>query len=364
MVAATVAGAALLPAATVTIVPRSDEVGPVDYVIEVADAEPSRGIETATAEVVASGTYTVQEPASGTVVLYNWTFFPVDVPAGTFVAAGEQAFATQAAVTVPRGQLTGAGTIAAGDIAVAVVAAAAGPAGNVAADAINVVVDPSIDARLRGFPENPEPRVLNPEPTAGGVDATGPEITQEDVDIARAALREDLAARVAEAIGTADPDLITVEAPRSDPTIQLPEGLAGMRDEERVEITGELAWEVVRAEPTAVSEEARARLMADGSLLPDGHELLQDSIEVELGQAALADGVLTVTATVSARSIGRIDLDEVRRRIEGRTAEEAEAALADLGSVSVELWPGWAATVPELEWRVEIRVGEMPEDGA
>ena len=363
LVAATVAAAALLPAATVTIVPRSDEIGPVDYQIEVTDAERSTGTARATAEVVASGSYTIQEPASGSVVLYNWTFVPVDVPAGTFVAAGEQAFATQADVRVPRGQLTGAGTIAAGDIAVAVVAAAPGPAANVAAEAINVVVDQSVDARLRGFPENPQPRVLNPEPTSGGVDTTGPEITQADVDAAVTAVREDLASQVAEATDTADPDLIAVVAPPGEAVIEVPEGLVGTRDTERVEIGGELAWEVVRADPAEVIEEARRRLIEDTARLPAGHEYLEDSVEVELDQASLAEGVLTVPATVTARSIGRIDLDEVRTRIAGRSAEEAEAALADLGTVSVELWPGWAATVPELDWRVEILIQERVENG-
>jgi hypothetical protein len=265
---------------------------------------------------------------------------------------------------VPRGQLTGAGTIAAGDIAVAVVAAAPGPAGNVAADAINVVVNQSVDARLRGFPENPQPRVLNPEPTSGGVDTTGPEITQADVEAAVTAVREDLAAQVAEATDTADPDLIAVAAPPGEPVIEEPEGLVGTRDTERVEIGGELAWEVVRADPATVIEEARTRLLEDPARLPAGHEYLEGSVEVELGPASLADGVLTVPATVTARSIGRIDLDEVRSRIAGRSAAEAEAALADLGTVSVELWPGWAATVPELEWRVEIRVAENLEEGA
>ena len=363
LVAATVAAAALLPAATVTIVPRSDEIGPVDYQIEVTDAERSTGTARATAEVVASGSYTIRQPASGSVVLYNWTFVPVDVPAGTFVAAGEQAFATQADVRVPRGQLTGAGTIAAGDIAVAVVAAAPGPAANVAAEAINVVVDQSVDARLRGFPENPQPRVLNPEPTSGGVDTTGPEITQADVDAAVTAVREDLASQVAEATDTADPDLIAVVAPPGEAVIEVPEGLVGTRDTERVEIGGELAWEVVRADPATVIEEARTRLLEDPAFLPAGHEYLEDSVEVELDQASLAEGVLTVPATVTARSIGRIDLDEVRTRIAGRSAEEAEAALADLGTVSVELWPGWAATVPELDWRVEILIQERVENG-
>ena len=364
LVAAAVAGAALLPAATVTIVLRSDEIGPVTYEIEVTDAERAGDTATATVDVVATGTYSVQQPASGAVVLYNWTYVPVDVPAGTFVAAGEQAFATQADVTVPPGELTAGGQIAAGDIGVAVVAAAAGPAGNVGAEAINVVVNQSIDAQLRGFPNNPEPRVLNPEATSGGVDSTGPEITQADVDAAVASLRQDLASQVAEAIGTADPDEIFVEVPRAEPAISVPEGIVGMRDQERVEISGELAWEVVRADPATVVEDARARLLADVALVPAGQELLEDSVDVRLGAASLADGALIVPAEVTARSVATIDLAGARDRIAGLTADEAEAALADLGDVSVELWPGWAATVPELEWRVEILIEEGTADGS
>lgn len=363
VVAATVAGAALLPAAAVTIVPRSDEIGPVTYEIDVADAERSSGTATATAVVTATGTYTTQQPAAGSVVLFNWTYVPVDVPAGTFVAAGEQAFATQADVTVPAGTLTAGGQIAAGEIPVAVVAAAPGPAGNVAANAINVVVNPSIDARLRGFPNNPESRVLNPDPTVGGIDTTGPEIIQADVDTAVATLGEDLSLQVTDAIGAANPDEIFVEAPRGEPSITLPDGLVGTRDQAQVEISGELPWEVVRADPATVTEVARARLMADPAMIPAGQELLEDSMQVRLGQALLADGTLTVPAEVTARSVTAIDLADVRSRIAGRSGDEAEAVLSDLGTVSVDLWPGWVATVPELEWRVEILVAESAAEG-
>ena len=41
-----------------------------------------------------------------------------------------------------------------------------------------------VDQRLRGFPNNTERLVLNPEATAGGIDTTGTEITQADVDTA------------------------------------------------------------------------------------------------------------------------------------------------------------------------------------
>ncbi len=131
VIGAVVLGATVLPAATVTLVPASEPLGPVAYEIRIDDPVQQSGTVEATAPVTATGTYPIQVAATGTVVLYNWTFAPVTVPAGTFVAAGEQAFATQAEVVVPRGRLTGDGRIGAGDIAVAVAAAVAGPAANV-----------------------------------------------------------------------------------------------------------------------------------------------------------------------------------------------------------------------------------------
>jgi hypothetical protein len=47
--------------------------------------------------------------------------------------------------------------------------------------------------------------------------------------------------------------------------------------------------------------------------------------------------------------------------VRGLTEEEAEADLAHLGEVDVRLWPGWVDRVPELEWRIELRVTEEPQ---
>lgn len=355
LIGALVAGATILPAATVTIAPRTEDVGPVPYSVTIDDPERITGTATATAEVVATGTYAIREPAAGVVILFNWTFFPVNVPAGTFVAAGEQAFATQADVTVPRGRLTGQGTIAAGDAEVAVVAAAPGPAANVAAEAINVVVNEDVDDRLGGVPENPQPRVLNPEPTAGGIDTSGSEITQADVDEAVEAVRTELAAQIADASGP-EGGRIAVSAEPAEPVIEGVDGLVGTRDPADTEIRGTQAWELIAVDTETVTERGTEMFLADEGVVPDGRELLADTVSVLVGDATLQGASLTIDVTVSARATSAVDADEVRRRIAGRTAEEAEAAIADLGDASVELWPGWVTTVPGMAWRVDLRI--------
>jgi hypothetical protein len=354
LVAGIVAGATLLPTATVTIVPRSVPVN-ATYELIVADPDRESGTVEARAAIVASGSYEVLEPGGGTVTFRNFNIGTVEVPAGTLVAAGEQAFETTETVAVPSGSLTSSGTIAAGEGSAPVLAAAPGPGGNVEAGAIDTVLSRNVAARLRGFPQNNARLVINAEPTTGGVDASGPEITEADVDAAVVALRAELR-RLADA---ASPDpgggRLAVETDPEEPAIEVPEDLVGTRDVPETEIAGTLAWEVVVVDPDDLEDEAAGRLASD-PLLPEGHDLRPESVSVELGAPVLRGGEVVVAAAVDALTTPRIERDEILARIIGRSAPEAELALADLGEADVTLWPGWVATVPELEFRVDVRV--------
>jgi len=351
-----VAGAAILPAATITLVPRSEPIGPVPYVVEIEDPERLSGSAEASTTVTATDTFEILRRATGEVLLFNWTPSPVSVPAGTFVAAGVQAFATQADVVVPRGQITSDGRIAAGDIAVAVEAAEPGPEANVGADEINVVVNENVDAQLRGFAEISEPRVLNPDATSGGRDETGPMISQADVDAAVEALRTELLDQVADALVERDDDIV-VQSELGEPAVEGADELVGAHEDE-AQLTATLEWEAFAADPADVLEAAREQFDADPGILPQGHVLLADSVELARQEATLAGGTMRVDVTATGLSAADIDPAEVLARAVGRTPDEAEAALADLGTATVELWPGWVSTVPGTEWRIDLRLAE------
>ena len=351
------AGAAMLPGATVTIDPATEDIGPVPYVIEVAQPERLSGTAEASATVTATGEYQTLEPATGEVVLFNWTFFPQPIGAGTLVAAGDQAFATQADVVVPRGSLTAEGTIQAGEVTVAVAASAAGPAGNVGPNEIDTVLSQNADARLQGFPENGQRRVTNPEATSGGVDESGTEITQADVDAAVEALTADLQGEVDDALAD-QADAIVVQPEPADPTIEGLDELAGTRDQAEATIDGSLPWEAWTADRAEVTEAARRQFANDPAQVPSGHELLPDSIDVAVHEASIAGESMRVDVTATGRSAAAIDTNEVADRIAGLAPDEAEAALEDLGHATVELWPDWVASVPTMGWRIEVRVAE------
>jgi hypothetical protein len=59
---------------------------------------------------------------------------------------------------------------------------------------------------------------------------------------------------------------------------------------------------------------------------------------------------------VSAAAVADVDRDAIAETIGGMTVAQARSALAGIGSVEVDLWPGWVDRVPELGWRVSIDV--------
>jgi hypothetical protein len=356
-----VLGAFVLPAATIAVVPRSEPLGPVRYDILIEDPRRIAGAAEAVATVTATGTYPIQASATGTVVFLNWNVVDVEVPAGTLVAAGEQAFETTGTVVVPHGTLTDEGTIKAGEGAADIVAAAVGPAANVAQGTITTVLSRETDIRLRGFANNNNPRVVNPAATAGGVDTTGPEITQSDLDAAVATLRDALAAATADALGQVGDDIYADPAEPAEPTLAGVDGLVGTRDQPTAEISGSLAYDRLAVERDDVVGLARDRLAADASVLPAGHQLLPAATEVTIGAASRAGDRLSVAVTVAAASTPSIAREAVLERVRGRSAADAATALAEIGAVAtVDLWPDWVSSVPELDWRIDIRIAGAP----
>jgi len=354
-----VLGAVVLPAATVAIVPRSAPLGPVPYEIRIDDPDRLQGSADATAPVTATGTYPIQAAATGAVVFRNFNVGDVAVPAGSLAAAGEQAFETTTEVVVPAGTLTSDGRIQAGEESVGVLSAAVGPAANVEANAIDTILSEGVAAQLRGFPNNGARLVLNPEATAGGVDETGPEILQQDADEAMTALLQALEVAVADSLEATGEAIFADPAERPEPVIDGLDGLVATRDTESAEIRGALAYDRLLVDRDEVIALARERLLADASVLPTGHELLPARTEVTVGGARRDGDVLVVEVSVLSASTPAIDRDQLVERLRGRPVDEARIALAELGNATVDLWPGWVTSVPELEWRIEVQIAAM-----
>ncbi|MDP9244727.1 MAG: hypothetical protein M3O77_06560, partial [Chloroflexota bacterium] len=345
-------GAVVAPAATIHLAPQAEVVGPKTYDLTLTPDVLSGTLRAKTTGH-ATGKYVDRTAATGVVLFQNFNTYPVDVPAGAQVAAGEIVFATTEAVTVPPGSLIKGGPIQSGDQAAAVVATGPGPGGNVASAAINRIVDPQLDARLQGFPQNDQPRATNPQATAGGKEASGPQIKKEDVDAAAAALRKDLEGQLTKVLGDQSGRLSPVTAAPA-PIITVAKGLVGTRDRATFELAGTLAYDHRSVQVADVEAAARERLVGDATAIPAGTELLADTVQVTPGEITVAGDRLRAPARVTAQSARRLDPATVRNRVAGLSADAARSALTEYGSVDLNLWPGWVRTVPSLSWRIEV----------
>ena len=361
LVVALAVGAALLPAATVSITPATKAVGPKAYQVQLLIV----GRQSSDLRVTRPGTATGQRiekvAATGTVTFYNWNTVTVEISQGTQVSVGGTiAFITTERIVVPRGHFQ---PRAPGKKSVGVVAVEPGAGGNVAAGAIDTVDDASVRDFLRGLPDNPNGLVSNLEATAGGLDTPHSVIQQSDVDGLVAAIKAVLAPQLAAALA-GQPDRLYAGPPATEvPEITIPPGLVGTEDMPTFELTGLLSFDRPYVTRADVEAAARTALLDDATASPTGTTTLPDSITVQIGNAAANGTEMTVAVSVRAAAAAAIDVAAVRDRVAGMTRAEAQAALAAMGQVEINLWPGWLDRLPRLAFRISVQT-VAPAPGA
>jgi hypothetical protein len=258
-------------------------------------------------------------------------------------------------VVVPRGKF--GAPITPGEKSVQVAAVVPGEGGNVAAKSIDTIDDASVRGFLRGFPENPNRLVENADPTSGGLETTHTVIQQSDIDAAVAAVQADLRQKLSEALGS-DPDRLYADAPTTElPAVEVPDDLLGTEDRPTFELTGTL--HVDRAYASLATVEGTA---GEALLAPVGTSIIPDSVQVEVRSAVEQGGTLLVQVTVRAEAAELIDEAALRERIAGKTRDEANAELAGLGEVRIDLWPAWVDRVPIWGFRIDIADGVNSTD--
>ena len=350
LVLAAAGAAAVAPSATVVIEPASIPIEEVRYDLSLPAAGVDEGEVTGEVQGTATGIFRDPTPASGTVVFENWNTTPVRVDSGTRVAAGDIVFGTTETIVVPTGFFG-----IPGSAEVSVIAANPGPAGNLPADAIDTILDNDVRNALRAFSDNPNRLVRNPEATAGGSDNEMPRITRRDVNRAAGTLRADLESRL-EAALVEEPGFLYAEVGVEEPIVDVPDDLVGRRGEETFALSGRLPYSRPRVAAADVEIAARDQLFEDADAVPPGRSILEESIQVEVRRVDRQGDGVEVRVTVTALAEPIIDVDAVRSMVSGLPGPDAEQALADLGAVQIDLWPGWVDRVPQLEWRIDVQV--------
>ena len=355
----------IYPSATITLTVREESIGPVTFS---ATVDPNATAADDAAAVVpgvkkafpvsASGNFDAtgqkvnETPASGSVTFDSInTLFAVPVLAGTRVStAGGIAFTTTQTVTVPKPTVSGT-RITHGTASAPVQAVTPGLAGNVGAGTIVRLPSDLVAAQVS---------VSNPQPTTGGTHTVTQVIQQSDIDGAESALMATLQSDFQDAVTTpaAAPSgstLFTGSAKLGvsyfDPD---PQALLG-QEAPSFQFNGRATGTALVADLAAVARLADSRV---DKAVGTGFVLVGGSVTTQLGDPLVQGETVVVPVTAGAMQARRLDADQLRAAIMGKSLDDARAYLAQYGQVQISMSPGWASTMPAFDFRIDFRLIE------
>ena len=365
----------LLPSASITVTPRIEDLGPVTFKVHAdptaTSVDEAAGVVPAVtltvpvetqSEFAATGKRVEKHPAKGAV---KWTncdpTSAYRIPSGTVVkTASGTAFTTDEEVFLPVAILSGGGASPSLDCQsseVSVTADVPGPDGNVDAGTIRVV-PPRYNSNVL--------RVNNPAPTTGGTREEFTRVSQKDVDAALAKLDADLQDQFATEVqhpsdvpeGTT-PFPATAVLGESTPSVD-PQTLVGQEvDSFTLGLSAD--GTVLAADASPAEAIGEQRLQAS---VAEGRELVPGSTSVEIGDGTVVDGRIEFPVTASATQVRPLDAAALERTVLGLPIEQAKAALQPYGDVVIDPWPSWVTSVPSLEQRVILTVGQPVSEAA
>jgi hypothetical protein len=341
--------AALLPGATIHLHPSVSPIDPVSYSVTLP-AQADAGTLKSDLSGTVTGTYDKSTRARGRVFFANYNSESVAVPQGTQVSGGGIAFTTDQGVVVPRSPRPNQAGIA----SVGSTAAAPGPEGNVAADAIDTIDDGQVRSGLCPFFFGCPRLVANRDAFSGGTTKTGPQVSQKDVDALVARIKDDLQKKLSAQLAT-DPDRVYAPpAAAQDPAVTVPAGLVGTKDKPTFSLSGTLRYDRRFVRREQLVDAGRAQLIGDPTARDAGTTIVASSIDVQPGDLRASGSQVAATLSVTASETPQVDLDALKRRIAGMTRAQASTVLASYGTTRIDFWPGWVDAVPRLPFRVDL----------
>lgn len=361
-----------LPSATITLHPRAEALGPLELSVEAREGSnaPDPTAMTLPAQrflfpVEATQTFTttgirVEETrATGTVTFSNFdTGGGVLIPKGTVLTTDDGLeFRTTAEATLPRAQIDffPPFPVHPSNESVAVEAVEPGPDGNVGN---NTIVNVQRGGRNL--------RVTNPEATSAGARNELPEVSEDDVDAAHAALTAALIAeldrQVAARVGipaeiTLFQETRTIDEPEYSVDDETLVGTAG----EQFDLTATAAGSALGVDASPIQTFAEARL---ATRVTDGWSIDPTSVATEVGDPAVIGTTIVYPVTIEGRQVRNVDQEALLTAIRGLALPDARARLDDFGDVDIEVWPDWVTKMPTRSDRLTFNLAEPQASAA
>lgn len=306
-------------------------------------------------EFQTTGTKTVGETATGSIVVYNWTDVSVQLPVGHVfkVNAGQQGagleYVSKAQVTVPpREEVTqglGEKSTTAGSATVAVEAREHGATYNLAANLFFTINGYEYgDEGLQG---------INPSAFSGGTTEEVRIVAQSDIDTGRSELQQTLEAAAREEISdkAGSSAKLVSESIKTEITSNEFDRSVG---DEATSVTGRMTVRVT----AQVYDEADVKTLVMDSLqdnIPEGFDLAAEDMLLTVTYAGTSpEGFTQLSVRVEALVLPKLNEEQIREKLTGVTTEEAQQIIQGLERVSqgnVTLHPKILAFMQRLPFR-------------
>ena len=134
---------------------------------------------------------------------------------------------------------------------------------------------------------------------------------------------------------------------QSTPTVA-PETLVG-QEVQSFDLGLSATGTVVAADSAPVTAIAQAAVHQ--AIDPD-HELVEGSVDVEVGDAIVVGQTVSFPVTVTADQIAVLDPTELEAMVLGKSVDEATDILEPYGEVEISVSPDWSGSIPSFESRV------------
>ena len=184
-------------------------------------------------------------------------------------------------------------------------------------------MDKSLDDQLSsGFPQI-GPRVDNQHATAGGTSKTGPQVTQADVDALIARIKQNLAAQLDSQLAAHSERTYAAPQQAEQAQVPVPAGTVGTKDKPTFQLTGSLAYNRRYVTADQINQAATDRLGSDTTTLPNGTMLVATSVVASATNAQQVGDLVSATISAQGAVTRRLDLDQLKSRIAGMSADDA-----------------------------------------
>lgn len=323
-----------------------EAIGAVPGEVRILEKQESRIFKT-------SGKKTVSEKAKGEVTFYNELGVSQMLVATTRLMSQENIlFRTQEQVTIPAASVSPTGEVVPGTTKAKVIADTPGPEGNIGLSDFYIVA----------FSEAKRQKIYakSSESFTGGASEEVNVVSEEDVTQAQNIIKEGLI-KIAEEEIRMD---LGADIALADTAIETE--VVEARSSKMVGEEADTFEETVKIQAKAlIFSPQEVRELALNSALkvlePNQYilDLSEKGITFRLESVDLVEKKALLNVHIEKEVAFKIPTDEVKKKIRGKSGEEALEYLKKLEhitEVQLELWPFWVKSIPNLEKKIEIDI--------